>query len=214
MVRLPRALLPHTITVEPYQGPTPWTSYGTAETVRCLVDEKITTRLTDAGREVTAECTIYAPVDTVCPTGSRIVLHDGRIGYAAAVAKHDGGALAVPDHLEIAFVTASAVAPPGGETVTLLRRTISGTDAYGNDRYTTVEVAIAGCAVTFVSSSEQPGAVADSIAVVMPPGTDVRPVDRLRVRGLVYQVDGQPITERNPMTGVEAGVRVNASRIH
>ena len=58
-----------------------------------------------------------------------------------------------------------------------------------------------------------PEAITDSIEVVFPPGTAVTAVDRMRPRGLTYEIDGTPDEQYDPMTGVEPGVRVIGRRV-
>lgn len=213
MGQIPGWLLRHTVMVEPYLG---WNTYGAATQVRCFVDEKISSRYTQAGVQVRAHAVAYARLATSCPVGSRITLADGRRGYASAVARRDGGGLPTPDHLEVAIELGLVVGPPQGETVTLLRRTVVGSDRHGSDRYSTTSIPVAGCAVRALSSQETAGGgrdtVTDSIEVIMPPGTVVTPVDRMQVRGLVYNVDGTPDTQKDSVTGVEPGLRVIGRR--
>ena len=216
MARMPRFLLRHRMTVEPYLGT--WGSYGPATTdVRCAVGERLSTAVGAAGTKRVAVLTVVADLDVNCPEGSRITLAGGRQGYAAAVARHDTATGAAIDHAEIAAELGSSYGPPRGETVVLLRRTVTGEDRYGNDRYTSSEVPIPGCAVRALSSQEQLAAgrdtITDSIEVVFPPGTAVTAVDRMRTRGLTYEIDGTPDEQYDPMTGVEPGVRVIGRRV-
>ncbi len=217
MGQIPLFLLRHTVTVEPYLGT--WGSYGPGVPLRCHVDRKIRTATSSAGVTRTATITILARRGATVPEGSRITLADGTRGYAEAVADHDGGGLPTPDHLEIAMTAAVASfgAPLGGETVILLQRVKTGQDRYHNDLYGVASVAIQGCAVRVVSSDENDTGsrdkTTDNVEVTMPPGTEVQRVDRLRVRGLVYNVDGTPEEVRDPMTGATAGVRVIGQRV-
>lgn len=92
------------VTIAPYAG-TAGTgdTWGTPAPVRAYVDD--TRRLVRAadGKQVVSSATVYAPLDTACPPGSRITLPDGRPTYALAVARRDGhGAEALPEHVEIA----------------------------------------------------------------------------------------------------------------
>jgi hypothetical protein len=216
VAKLPRFLLRHRITIEPYRGT--WGVYGAATAdVRCAVGMRLSTAMGTAGTQRITTLTVVAPVDVDCPEGSRITLPDGRQGYAAAVARHDTGTGAAIDHTEIAVEVGGTYGPPHGESVVLLHRTVTGQDRYGNDRYTVTPTTIGGCAVRALSSQETTGQgndrITDSIEVVFPPGTDVGADDRMQVRGLVYEVDGTPDEQLNPMTGVAPGVRVIGRRI-
>lgn len=222
MGRVPPALLRHRITVEPATAT--WGTYGPARAVRCFLDEKIATSAamgtTAAGGERITRFTAIADPDEVLPEGSKVTLGDGRVGYIVASARHDGGGLPTPDHVEAEIAVGSTYGPAFGETVVVLRRTLLPTvDRYGNDRYAVTEVPVPGCAVRVVSSQETLGAdardrVTDTLEVLMPPGTVVTAVDRLRIRGLVYEVDGAPDPQESSTTGVAAGVRVTARRLN
>jgi hypothetical protein len=219
MGEVPGWLLRHRITIEPYLGA--WGSYGPAvPNVRAAVQEKIITSAGQAGVLRVATFTIVTRLGVHCPEGSLITLADGRRGYASAVARHDSAGLPrVPDHQEIALAVAapSFGAPLGGELVIVLKRTPDGEDRYHNKRYKTVEVPVAGAAVRVLGSDEKPegggSSVTDNIEVILPAGTEVGPNDRLRVRGLVYEVDGNPEDQRDPATGGRPGVKVIARRI-
>lgn len=107
---------------------------------------------------------------------------------------------------------------PFGETVTILRTSPGGTDPYGDPiDGEDVEVPVEGCAVwTGAMAAEQllagrEPSTADR-AVSFPYGTDVRRTDRLRIRGEVFEVSGDPFEYRNPFTGTEFGVLVYANR--
>lgn len=219
-MRLPAFLLRHRVTVEPYQGV--WGQYGPPVTVRCAKGEKLGTAATQAGVVRYATVTIVARPEAhpLIPEGSLITLPDGRKGYAQAVALHDGGGLPTPDHVEVGLTVPapSYGAPLGGELVVVLRRiALPEADRYGNTRYRTEETPVQGAAVRILGSDERPEnggtSTTDNLEVMMPPGTPVGSHDRLRVRGLVYEVDGTPEPERDPMTGGTGGIRVIARRV-
>jgi hypothetical protein len=215
MGRVPGWLLRHRITIEPFTGV--WDQFDPPVSgVRCAIQEKIITSTGQAGVLRVASLTIVTQLGVRCPAGSRVTLADGRRGYAAAVVDHDSAGLpAVPDHQEIAVAVAGPAygAPLGGELVVILRRVKAGEDRYGNQKYTTTEVPIAGAAVRPLNSDESGGKLGQAVEVILPSGTAVAPLDRLRVRGLVYEVDGQPEDQADPMTGGRPGVRVVARRV-
>lgn len=214
---IPLVYLTTEVTVAPYAGI--WGQFGPDRALRCLLDEHISTSQTQAGVVTYQTATLYALPDEQCPAGSRITLPDGRVGYAAAVVHHVAPGLPTPDHTEIAVDVGAVVPPAFGEQVILMTRTpVAGRDAYGNTRYATTETPVDGCAIRALSSSEAAGdtpadRIADEIEVIMPPGTAVTAHDRIRARGLVYEVNGTPNGQYNPMTGTEPGVRVVAQRI-
>jgi len=195
-----------------------WNQWGPYVEVRGLLDEQVSQRFTQAGVQVIKTVRFFAPLETVCPAGSKLILPSGEAGYCTAAARKDGGRLPVPSHLEVWIDVGSVAGPPAGETVVLLRRTLAaGKDRWGNDRYTTAEVPIGGAAVRQLTSAENDAARRDavdtSIEVILPPGTVVTTVDRLRVRGLVYQVEGEPEELVSSMTGQTPGVRVVGRRV-
>jgi hypothetical protein len=98
-------LMQHTVTVEPYLGPSAYgPRYGPAAEVRCFLDEQ--TRMVRAGdgTQVSSSSTAYALLDTAAPAQSRVTLPDGRQTTVIAALRRDGGALPVPSHLEIQLV--------------------------------------------------------------------------------------------------------------
>ncbi len=215
MGNVPKWLLRHRITIEPFLGV--WDQFGPpVPNVRAAVQEKIITAAGQAGVLRVATFDIVTRLDVHCPAGSRITLADGRRGYASAVARHDSAGLpAVPDHQQVALAIAGPAygAPIGGELVVILRRVPDGEDRYGNQKYATAETPIAGAAVRTLDSDEAGGKLTQSVEVVLPAGTEVTSADRLRVRGLVYEIDGEPEDQHDPMTGGRPGVRVVARRV-
>jgi hypothetical protein len=106
---------------------------------------------------------------------------------------------------------------PLGETVVLLRPGPPVVDGMGQEHPgPDVEVPVAGCAVWPRTSSEQDQAqsqVIVGITLFVPPGTQVDAHDRVRVRGVVYQVDGEPGLYRSPLTGHASGIEVALRRV-
>lgn len=103
---IPGFLLRHEVTVEPYEGASAvGPLYGAPVVVPCFLEEK--TRLVRApdGREVTSSSTVYCRLDTVtAPPESRVTLPGGRQTTVIDQARHDGGGLPTPDHLEVSLV--------------------------------------------------------------------------------------------------------------
>lgn len=217
MARIPRFLLRHTVSVQP--ATSTWGTYGAATTVRCFFSDRLATSRGQAGVERVALPTLFADPDDFATLreGGKVTLPDGRVGYIQASVLHDSNQLGTPDHVQAAVAVGSAYGPAFGETVVLLRRTITGQDRYGSDLYTTVEVPVPGCAVRPLASQEDLGDYRDqittSVEVIMPPGTVVTAVDRLRIRGLVYEIDGVPTEQVSSVTGARPGVRVIARRV-
>lgn len=207
---LPLAMLLHSVTVEPYLS---WGAYGPPQRMRCTVSEQIAARRGQAGVEQVTDVTLYARKKAVCPPGSKVTLKDGRVGYAVATVVYDGGGLPTPDHTEIAVnIAAPVYGPAFGETVLLKRAGDSYQDRYGNTRRRFTDTPVAGCAVRPLGSSEQVSNTNDrvsiNIEVVMPPGTAVSATDRMVVRGLLFDVNGEPTAIQDNLTGADVGVRV------
>lgn len=104
-----------------------------------------------------------------------------------------------------------------GETVTILRPGPSTEDEYGNEvPGPPTETDVPGCAVAPRSSSEDVQArdqVIIGLSVWMPSGTDVQATDQMRVRGVLYEVDGEPGGYASPFTGTSGPVQVALTRI-
>lgn len=109
---------------------------------------------------------------------------------------------------------------PYGETVTRLRR-LSWTDPYSGESsprpwddedHEPDALDIEDCAFNPGSSSDVAAdgrsPVTTNPTVYAPAGADVKAGDRLVVRGVAYDVDGNPAEWRNPFTGWEAGLAV------
>lgn len=106
---------------------------------------------------------------------------------------------------------------PAGETATVLRPGPPTQDPYGNDvPGPDTETDYGGCAIWPRVSSEDVQArdqIIDGLYVLFPPGADVLATDRVRARGQVYLVDGEPGLYRSPLTGTALGPQVSLTRI-
>ena len=106
---------------------------------------------------------------------------------------------------------------PHGETVTIIRAGTPTEDPYGNEvPGPTTETDVSGCAVAPRSSSEDLQArdqVIVGLNVWMPSGTDVRATDQMRVRGILYEIDGEPGSFATPFTGTVGPVQVSLTRV-
>jgi hypothetical protein len=115
---------------------------------------------------------------------------------------------------------------PFAESITLLKRVRAGSNADGNDVFTTEPRVIPGCVVWPTTSASLVGqglrielrtggqatAVA-SINVLLPPGTDVNNQDALIWRGKTYEVEGDPDFFSSPFTGTDPGVVVRLTKV-
>ena len=99
---IPRFLMRHEITVEPYLGDTSkGPRYGPPVTVRCFLDEQTRGVRSPAGEQVTSTSTAYADPGTQAPAFSRVTLPSGRVTKVIQLKDRDGGGLPTPDHVEI-----------------------------------------------------------------------------------------------------------------
>ncbi|MBG0830515.1 hypothetical protein HS041_22395 [Planomonospora sp. ID67723] len=102
MADLPAYLLRHTVTVEPLTGEGPYgPEYGPAAEVRCFIDDKRRLVRDKTGAQVVSETTVFMPLATTCPVGSRVTLPTGRESTVLTSLRRDGGGLPTPDHLEV-----------------------------------------------------------------------------------------------------------------
>lgn len=106
-----------------------------------------------------------------------------------------------------------------GESIVILRAATGGTDDYGNPVVgwdSATERTVHGCALAPRAEPESGGydspAVLIGFQLYAPPGTDIRPTDRIRARGEVFEVDGIAAEWNNPFTGTEFGVEVALRR--
>ncbi|MGW4850147.1 hypothetical protein ACWEPZ_02800 [Streptomyces sp. NPDC004288] len=103
-MRIPRFLMRHEVSIEPYLGDTSkGPTYGAAVPVRCFLDAATRMVRSPAGEQVTSSSTVYADPGTVTPTGSRVTLPDGHVTTVIWCKDRDGGGLPTPDHVEIAL---------------------------------------------------------------------------------------------------------------
>jgi hypothetical protein len=214
-------MLRHRIAIAPYLGV--WGAYGAVQVaVPCQIDESINSSTSQVGVVRYVNRRIVCQLGVIVPVGSRVTLPDGLVGWVAAVAQHTAPGLPVPEHLELAVEAAAGDVPPagGGEVVVILRRVRTGMDRYRNPRYSTQSEAVTA-AVRPLSSAErgpaQMGAgrtqTVDTVEVIFAAGTVIRGNDRMRIRGLTYEVDGTPTDLTDSMSGADPGVKVIGKRV-
>lgn len=106
---------------------------------------------------------------------------------------------------------------PLGETVVVLHPGDPVRDSAGN--YipgADVETPIEGCAVWPTGSTENDDAqdqTAERLTVLVPYGTAVDVISRVRVWGYVYNVNGAPLPWSSPLTGTRAGIQLHLERV-
>lgn len=105
---------------------------------------------------------------------------------------------------------------PYGQTVTLIRRTVSGQDERGNDTYSETSEPIPRAVVQPTGSNEFTqftDQVSTDIVVFLPFGTEVSPLDAVEVGGLRYEVQGDPSSWVSPFSGNTSPIQVRLSRV-
>lgn len=102
-------------------------------------------------------------------------------------------------------------------TVTLVDRVkLPEPDEYGNDVFEDSETQLSGCAAYPRYSTENNSARAQvivGITLLAPYGSDVASVDAIEVRGVRYEVDGEPGEWDSQITGNTGAVEVALKRI-
>jgi hypothetical protein len=107
-----------------------------------------------------------------------------------------------------------------GEVVTRLRRVQDGTDTYGDPVWsdTPAETSLPGA--WFAPGGTQEPVEVGRAAVISVPTVyfphswpDIQPTDQLRVRGVVYEVTGDPADWRSPVESRVGGLVVQLRRV-
>lgn len=111
---------------------------------------------------------------------------------------------------------------PHGETVTLVRPGPPTQDEYGNDvPGPSTETPLPGCGVAPRDGNSSAGnedtkgrdQVIVGLTLYAPPGTDLRPTDRVRIGGVLYEVEGEAGAFRSPFTGSSGPVVAALERV-
>lgn len=97
----------------------------------------------------------------------------------------------------------------GNTTITVQRATF---DRYNDATYVDHHT-ITGCLEYPTGSTETNQAVTDSRTVLAPSGSDIVPTDRIRLGGLLYQVEGLPMDWHDPYTTWSPGMQVRLERV-
>lgn len=108
-----------------------------------------------------------------------------------------------------------------GEYVELLRRVPAGVDVLGNDVSTYETIGFYRIPVYSTDANGYAGneimgdrdLVIMGFAALFPRGTDIQPLDRARVRGELFEVDGHPNFLHSFFTGWRPGVLAALRRV-
>lgn len=105
---------------------------------------------------------------------------------------------------------------PFAESFTILSEQLSGQDGDDNDVYTPVEVSANGTFAPEGSTVLIQGqtTVLDHDTVYLNDGEPTpKETDRMRVRGLIYNIDGTPALYLNTLTGYQPGAVVRLLKV-
>jgi SPP1 family predicted phage head-tail adaptor len=105
---------------------------------------------------------------------------------------------------------------PYGQTVTLIRRTVTSRDERGNDVYSESPEAIPQAVVQPTGSTEFTqftDQVSTDMTVFLPYGTKVSAIDAIEIAGQRYEIQGEPSSWRSPFSGNTSPVQLRLSRI-
>ena len=101
------------------------------------------------------------------------------------------------------------------ESITQIRQSSSGTDAYGEPIIVTTQIVLEA-KVAARTGSKTVGAaeitVTSGLTVYLPPATDIQIADIFIVRGENYVLDGEPFDWRNPFGGWTPGTVIDLQR--
>ena len=102
------------------------------------------------------------------------------------------------------------------ETFTIVSRAVTGQDADGNDVYGDTETTTTGAFAPQGSTELIQGqdTVLTHPTIYLVAGASVpKPTDRIRARGVLYDIDGDPQVFHNPFTGEEPGPVLRLLRV-
>lgn len=105
---------------------------------------------------------------------------------------------------------------PYGQTVTLIRRTVSGRDELGNDVYSESPEPIPQAVVAPAGSTEFTqftDQVTASLTVFLPYGTEVSATDAVEIAGQRYEIQGEPSAWRSPFSGSTSPIQLQLTRV-
>lgn len=103
-----------------------------------------------------------------------------------------------------------------GQTVTLVKRTVSGQDDFGNDQYAETLTPVSPCVVQPAGSNETiqfTDQVSTDLTIFLPYGTDIEAVDSVEVGGTRYDVMGDASVWVSPFSGHTAPIQIRVTRV-
>jgi len=103
-----------------------------------------------------------------------------------------------------------------GVTVTLVRKTVTGQDEFGNDVYTSTNVDVWPCSVQPAASREVlafADQITAQITVFFPSNADITYVDAIIWNGNQYEITGVPDQWQSPFSGHISPIRIDGTLI-
>jgi hypothetical protein len=101
------------------------------------------------------------------------------------------------------------------ESITQIRQSSSGTDAYGEPIIVTTEIPLTGIVAARTGSKTVGAAeitVTSGLTLYLPPATEIKVDDVFVVRGERYVVDGEPFDWRNGLGNWTPGTVIDLQR--
>jgi hypothetical protein len=104
---------------------------------------------------------------------------------------------------------------PYGQQITLITRTRSGQDTYGNDIYTESSTVVTGAfnPGTSVELVQGQDLLTVQPTIYLPPDVQPQAIDAVEVDGLRFDVDGDTNVWQSPFTGWQPGNVVKLKRV-
>jgi len=100
--------------------------------------------------------------------------------------------------------------------MTLVKRSVTGQDEYGNDIMSNTYIDVYNCAIEPAASSENlvfTDQVSMMNTIFMPAGTPVEPVDAIIYAGETFEVFGTRNDWTSPFSGRQSPIRVTVNKI-
>lgn len=102
------------------------------------------------------------------------------------------------------------------ETISIVSEGVTGQDDWGNDVHGTTETPVEGCVIYPRTSTEAADGtrsqVVVGVTVLAPWGTEIGPHAKVRARGWVWDVVGEPGAWRSAITGNTGAVEIALQR--
>lgn len=105
---------------------------------------------------------------------------------------------------------------PYGQTVTLVKRSVTGVDDFGNDVYSETTIDVTPCIIQPSGSTENiqwTDEVSTTLTVFMPYGTDVDPIDAVEIDGDRFEIQGDVSSWMSPFSGHTSPIQMTVRKV-